>query len=94
MPWSGHADHFRLSPRSLSLAFGQEQVLESNSPVQVPALSLGSCVSLGKFFNFSVPPFPQVLKGDDKFLPCRDVWEGSKPTPGRNFDGAPSVSGV
>lgn len=46
-------------PASHLRAFGQEQVLESGSPVQVLVLSLSSCVSLGKSFNFSVPPFPQ-----------------------------------
>lgn len=60
MHGSGRAGHFRPHPPASHLrAFGQEQVLESGSPVQVLVLSLSSCVSLGKSFNFSVPPFPQ-----------------------------------
>ena len=46
-------------PASHLRALGQKQVLESGSPVQVLVLSLSSCVSLDKSFNFSVPPFPQ-----------------------------------
>lgn len=34
------------------------QALEPDCCFQTPAVPLTSCVTTGKFFNFSVPPFP------------------------------------
>lgn len=59
MHGSGRAGRFGPHPPASHLrALGREQMLEPSSEFE-SWLSVSSCVSLGKAFSFSVPPFPQ-----------------------------------